>query len=349
MTDQKKLRVDGDGLPGHIMVVGDAAASTNMQPLQSAIETGDDGAIAAALNQLMDESKDERVLMDRISVLVSIKRGDQEEEEEEEVDNEKEMTGVEETAEIRLGDTSIQMFSLTVTSERCLFVASSQSHQNDASPSSSNIESPTSKSRDSFQVEAESIQLHAQSSEPVSVYLQVEGAEEESYPQEITILPDKKYEEQEKMKLCEMLFENITQLIELHPIQDDSGGAGGMMGMMSNMMGMMGGQQQTPMIMGVDNNDNLGPSSMEATPDERAAMLEKLDNMLVVKPGVEIVNGQFSDAEEDDDEEEAVMQHKPTANEEPSKNKGQSAASVAPQKHATGQFDDVDDQGDTLL
>ncbi|CAB9506774.1 expressed unknown protein [Seminavis robusta] len=340
MTDQKKHRVDGDESTGHIMVVGDVA-STNMQPLQSAIETGDDGAITAALSQLLDESKDERVLMDRIPVLVSIKGGDGEEEEEEE-DDDKETTMVEETAETSPEDTSIQMFSLIVTSERCLFVASSQSHQNDAETSSSNIETNPSKLGDSFQVEAESIQLHAQSSEPVSVYLQVEVADEESLPQEITILPGKKYEEEEKTKLCETLFENITQLIELHPIQDESGSATGMMGMMNNMMAMMGEQQQNPIIMGVDNNDNL-----EATPEERAVMLERLDNMLVVKPGLEVVNGQFSDAEEDYDEEETVkQQQKPTAIQEPSKNEGQSAADG---KQATGQFDDVDDQGDPLL
>lgn len=110
---------------------------------------------------------------------------------------------------------------------------------------------------------------------------------------------------------CQKLFSALTRLASLNPMDesDDYGGGGGLFNMLSLMAGMENGYDD-----GSDNNDmiiRLGGSNnhfveddeSEGAPEnERQAMLNRLDNMLVVPPEYEIPSeeeGQFDDAEDD--------------------------------------------------
>ena len=132
---------------------------------------------------------------------------------------------------------------------------------------------------------------------------------------------------------CQRMFDAFSALASLNPIYGDDddnagGGGGGFFGMMAGMGEMMtggddadndemvcrlgeginlsGGFGPTTDAAGDDDNGNGG-----ATEEERAAMLERLDGMLVVPAEYEIASGedneneqggQFDDAEESGDE-----------------------------------------------
>jgi hypothetical protein len=368
MKDQKKPRLDAN-----VLVLHDDAAMTNLQPLQSAIATGDEGAITAALNQILDESSDERVLLERISVLVAIKEEEAEEEEEEEKDEDEEEKDDDDDSDL-FGDNGSSRtpppataaetvpMSLIVTTERCLFVADTFIAATAAAITSNNS---IRQRLDNFCIDAEAIQLHAQSADPVSIYLQIqEGNDDEASPKEISIFPTTK-EEADKIKTCETLFSAITRLIELHPVQEDTSadGNGMMMGMMSSIMSMMQQQSTTTTTTQAQEKHlvNDGMASREVTPEDRAAMLERLDSLLVVKPGLEIemADGQFEDAEEEEEEEEPEQveqgQERNEKADEPSSEEtpAMPMLSTSPEPKSTakggGQFDDADDDEDDPL
>lgn len=127
-------------------------------------------------------------------------------------------------------------------------------------------------------VPGKDVELHALTSEPVSLYIQLRGDSEEDAPIELTLIPDNENEH------CELIFEALTRLVENHPIDDDDSD-----------------QDYDDMV--------VGPLPGEATEEEQAIMLERLDQLLVVPPEYEEQpqvqdGGQFDDAEEEDDDED---------------------------------------------
>jgi len=138
------------------------------------------------------------------------------------------------------------------------------------------------------------ILLHALSDDPEpSLYLQLQSGDDDAM-MEMTI-----FASQEN---CQELFEALCKLINLHPIEgDDANDTGGMMGMLGG--GMIGGGFGDNVF--ADYGEPSGEwitadTSTTATKEERGAMLERLDNLLVVAPGLEVQegNGQFDDAPE---------------------------------------------------
>lgn len=150
-----------------------------------------------------------------------------------------------------------------------------------------------------FAIGATCIHLHAMMEDPeVAVYLQLtdDGRDEESL--EVTLTPL-------DPENCQTLFDALCKLVSLHPIpeaDDDGNGMDGLFGggggdvMMSDELvwapsvgfGSVGGVHD-------DEEHELGG----ATEEERAAMLERLDDLLVVRPEFEFQEGQFEDAEDD--------------------------------------------------
>ena len=125
--------------------------------------------------------------------------------------------------------------------------------------------------------------------------------------------------EEDQSIICQDIFEALTQLASLNPVEDDDDGYGG--GLFNMMAMMAGGGSEEEMIMAHDGADHdsdddmvvrLGDSNNhlieeEVDDNERQAMLERLDNLLQVPPEYEIKSdddgGQFDDAEDDDDED----------------------------------------------
>ena len=123
---------------------------------------------------------------------------------------------------------------------------------------------------------------------------------------------------------CQNIFNSLTKLASLNPVEGDSGGGyggGGLFSMLSLMAGIENGGGEGMMVAGLDEDDDdmvvrLGGSntlvenddegSEGAPEEERQAMLQRLDDMLVVPPEYEIPSdnegGQFDDADEEDDE-----------------------------------------------
>ena len=175
------------------------------------------------------------------------------------------------------------------------------------------------------------------------------GNDEKSIPDEAYFYPspDQILEGAEggQKDACQRLFDAFSALASLNPIYgDDDGNAGGgsgggFFGMMAGMGGMMmgdGDEEGGMMMMGGaggdgDNDDmvcrlgeginlsgGFGPTTDtngdggSATEEERAAMLQRLDGMLVVPAEYEIASGeenengqggQFDDAEEESDDD----------------------------------------------
>ena len=128
--------------------------------------------------------------------------------------------------------------------------------------------------------------LHAMTEDPEpSVYLQIQSqGDDTTSPIELTLTPLNNGEED-----CQKLFDALCKLISLHPIEDeddeDNMFSGGMIG---------GGFGDDPYI---DYGEMVWA---DPTPQEsdREAMLERLDNLLVVPPGLEV---QDDDVEDNDD------------------------------------------------
>ncbi len=133
---------------------------------------------------------------------------------------------------------------------------------------------------------------------------------------------------------CQDLFRALSKLMNMNPDPYDSnidgGGGGGLAAMLGLMASAYGGGMDMDgdgmgMGMGMGMGDNVynesngegehddddmicrinGGNGIEATPQQRAAMLERLDNLLVVPPEYEIggTEGQFDDADENEDED----------------------------------------------
>ena len=132
-------------------------------------------------------------------------------------------------------------------------------------------------------IDAACIQLHAISNDD-SVYLQIQDPESsESAPIEFTLKPTVA----DPSASCQQLFDALSQLVSMHPIplddddDDDEYGDGVMFA--------------------------PGPMDGSAPQFEREAMLERLDNILVVPPEYEVdeaeaqeeEDGQFDDADDD--------------------------------------------------
>ncbi len=131
--------------------------------------------------------------------------------------------------------------------------------------------------------------LHAMTEDPEpSVYLQIQPEGDHTGPLELTLTPSNTSSSEEE---CQKLFEALCKLISLHPIKDEDDEDNH--GMFSG--GMIGG--------GFGDDPCLDYGEMvwaDPTPQEsdREAMLERLDNLLVVPPGLEVQ----SEIEDDDDD-----------------------------------------------
>ena len=120
---------------------------------------------------------------------------------------------------------------------------------------------------------------------------------------------------------CQALFDALTHLASLNAEDDSNENCGGLFSMLSMMAGM-GGFGSGEMIMADDEDDGdddmiirfgRGGNNVVENDDEsdgadeaeREAMLQRLDDMLVVPPELRISSddegGQFDDADEDDD------------------------------------------------
>lgn len=129
----------------------------------------------------------------------------------------------------------------------------------------------------SVSIDAECILLHAQSEDDV-VYLQLQDPKDgEDEVMELTLKLESNAD-------CNQLFAALSQLVSLHPVdQDDDDGM------------MMGGENYGEDMV-VASNDVL------PTEGERNAMLDRLDALLVVpsnlQKGDDNVDGQFDDADD---------------------------------------------------
>lgn len=143
-----------------------------------------------------------------------------------------------------------------------------------------------------------------------------EGRAEEIGADELYLRPaDTCHPGGEEDIICQDIFEALTQLASLNPVEDEDDGYGGGLFDMMAMMG--GGGIEGEMIMAHNGADHeceddmvvrLGDSNNhlieeDVDDNERQAMLDRLDNLLHVPPEYEIMSddGQFDDADDDDD------------------------------------------------
>lgn len=127
--------------------------------------------------------------------------------------------------------------------------------------------------------------MHAMTEEPeLSIYVQLQ--EDGSETLEATFTPV-------NSDLCQTFFNALCKLVSLHPcdVDEDEGDE-------------MFGQEE---MIWAPASRGLGTAAFAdeeggATEEERQAMLEHLDSILVVKPEFEIQEGQFEDADESGDE-----------------------------------------------
>ena len=172
------------------------------------------------------------------------------------------------------------------------------------------------------------ITLHAMTEEPeLAIYLQLSSSDSDdnnnnnNINQEVTIVPF-------DPNSCQILFDKLCKLVSNHPLDvdddnnEDDGGYGGgyddVVGGGGGLMSFMGGLGEggntgdddviwAPSGGFVDpeqqhkrDGDLVGGQAEEATDEERDAMLERLDNLLIINPEYETQDGQFDDAAEDE-------------------------------------------------
>ena len=128
------------------------------------------------------------------------------------------------------------------------------------------------------------IVMHAMAEEPeLSIYLQLQEEGEQSETIEITIIPM-------NPDTSQSIFDALCKLVSLHPIEDDDDDneAGGQFFVQDDFV-------CAPLAFG----DGEDEEERGATEEARQAMLDHLDSLLVVRPDLEIVEGQFDDAEEE--------------------------------------------------
>ena len=174
------------------------------------------------------------------------------------------------------------------------------------------------------------------------------GDDSNGIPDEAYFYPSSEGAEGQEKDACQRMFDAFSALASLNPIYGDGddnvgggGGGGGFFSMVAGIGGMMmgGGDDEGGMMMmgggddadndeivcrlgeGINLNGGFGPTTDAAgegdngdggaTEEERAAMLERLDGMLMVPAEYEIASGeenenekggQFDDAEESGDE-----------------------------------------------
>jgi Regulator of volume decrease after cellular swelling len=145
-------------------------------------------------------------------------------------------------------------------------------------------------------VGASCILLHAMMEDPqLAVYIQLDNncKCDDNELTEITLIPTQAEED------CQRLFDALCRLVALHPDQDeDDEGEDG------NENGGMFGMGHDDLIwapspgVGIveDEDDDIDGG---ATEEERNVMLERLDNLLVVRPDMDTQDDQFEDASED--------------------------------------------------
>ena len=174
------------------------------------------------------------------------------------------------------------------------------------------------------------IVLHAMTDEPeLSVYLQLSSSssscvgeqqqQQQQPPTEVTLTPIHNENDND----CQRIFDALCKLISLNPIEpdddDDGGGSGGGNMMMDGMFGLGGtgtggfvddndgdddidddGFIWAPTTAASSNNKTSDGTATTSEEEERDAMLERLDNLLIVPPQFE--DGQFDDAIEENDD-----------------------------------------------
>jgi len=175
-----------------------------------------------------------------------------------------------------------------------------------------------------FSMNAFCISLHALMSEPThSIYCQlndeVGGSDNEEGPTSKEVIIEPSCAEGENQSSCQKIFDSLSKLISLNPMEDDddgdfgSGGGGGfaaMLGMMADAYG--GGDENDDMICRIDPAQkdttaaNTDADEGGASAAARRKMLEKLDNVLVVPPEYDL-DGQFDDAEELDSTDKDLL------------------------------------------
>lgn len=381
------IATDGTGPSDEAeFLVGEAA---QLEPLRAAIATQHETTIASALQQILRHdtndsneasASEERILVPLTACRVTLQTADDDDDnmpEKEDDDNDAETTDNHgDNHEDQHQETQFQniLGKVVVTSERVLFVAT------DESPTSARYSYDLS-------VDAECIELHAQSTDPVSVYLQINnmaGSEDDDRPTEVVIIPERMaapaatnhdttvHDDDSVETVCEQLFSKLTELVSLHPVSpNDGGGGGGMMGSMMNMMAMMNGgpplnglivasdsvmtggrarreEDQDDMIVaaplpsnphqfsdGEEEEEDDDYDDPGASAEERQAMLDRLDSLLVVKPELELKEHQFDDADE--------VEGDKAGND--NSNTGESSKT----KDEGGQFDDADDASEDAL
>lgn len=164
------------------------------------------------------------------------------------------------------------------------------------------------------------ISLHALMSEPThSIYCQlsdeVGGSDDEEGPSSREVIIEPLCHDGENEASCQKIFESLSKLISLNPMDDNddgndggfgSGGGGGlaaMLGMMASAYGGDENEENDDMICRIDPSQmitaaNIDAEEGSASAKERRKMLEKMDTLLVVPPEYDL-DGQFDDAEED--------------------------------------------------
>lgn len=219
---------------------------------------------------------------------------------------------------------SCQIF---VTSRRLLAVASSEQEGDK-----------------DIMLNAQGISLHALTSEPErTIYCQLcenihvgssdedgtrntndmdDDEEGDSYvTKELTIVPITRNNEQDS-DLCETLFQALSKMIALNPVDDDDdqnfggGSFGDMLGLMAQAYGQGDdNDQDDEMICRINPKDistyTIGDEDENNAHDNRRrAILEHLDNVLVVPEEYEVVDGQFDDAcsEQNDEDDQQLSE-----------------------------------------
>eukprot|EP00550_Attheya_septentrionalis_P000756 CAMPEP_0198288262 /NCGR_PEP_ID=MMETSP1449-20131203/6826_1 /TAXON_ID=420275 /ORGANISM="Attheya septentrionalis, Strain CCMP2084" /LENGTH=362 /DNA_ID=CAMNT_0043986375 /DNA_START=46 /DNA_END=1134 /DNA_ORIENTATION=+ len=117
---------------------------------------------------------------------------------------------------------------------------------------------------------------------------------------------DSKENTTNNQELCQALFEALSKLASLNPVDHDTFGGGGGGSMFGMMMGMMGDNNNDELVTAWDEPED-DSAAADATETEREAMLDRLDHLLVVPPEYELpdsVEGQFDDADDDDDDDD---------------------------------------------
>lgn len=230
-------------------------------------------AFRVALLQLLDKTQEEVLLHDNMAVTVSIIAPN------DSVDEDDDVEGDEEAAINR--DITEAKGTLIVTSERILFWSQEESLVDY-----------------DLDISATVLLLHALQDEPQpGVYLQISipaySSKDDQFLQ-ITVAPT--IESSKAEHACKGLFDALTQLVNLHPIDDSETDDDGF-------------------FMDHRTISEKEESNGEATDEERSAMLHRLDEMLIVPPELERDTdvdvdenntpnndneiGQFSDAEDD--------------------------------------------------